>query len=63
MRQKRDTGELTRMPPPQEMSTSTPFLLGQTWDDESQVSETRKRKIEMVSVPFTTCPFLGCGRL
>ncbi len=40
-----------------------PFFLGQTQDDESQVSETREKKIGMVSVPFTTCPFLGCGRL
>lgn len=40
-----------------------PFFLCQTKDDESQVSETREMKIEMVSVPFTTCPFLGYGTL
>lgn len=48
----RDTGELTRMPPPQEMSTPHPlffFFLGQTRDDESQVLETSERKIEMVT--------------
>lgn len=30
MRQKRDAGELTRMPPPQEMSASTPFFFSRS---------------------------------
>lgn len=30
MRQKRDAGELTRMPPPQEMSASAPFFFSRS---------------------------------